>query len=40
VPAGLLTPQAARMKLLACLGAGITDPAALRAAFGADDPPA
>jgi L-asparaginase len=40
VPAGLLTPQAARMKLLACLGAGIGDAVALRAAFSADDPPA
>ena len=39
VPAGLLTPQAARMKLLACLGAGISDSQALRAAFAADDPP-
>jgi L-asparaginase len=37
VPAGVLSPQAARMKLLACLGAGL-DAAGVAAAFAADGP--
>jgi len=36
VPAGFLSPQAARMKLIACLGAGL-DAAAIRDAFAPDD---
>jgi L-asparaginase len=36
IPAGLLTPAAARVKLLACLGAGL-DGAAIARAFSADD---
>jgi L-asparaginase len=37
IPAGSLSPQAARMKLLACLGSDLSG-AALREAFAADDP--
>lgn len=37
IPAGELSPQAARMKLLACLGAAL-DLAAIRTAFAPDDP--
>jgi L-asparaginase len=37
LPAGVLSAQAARMKLLACLGAGLED-AAMAAAFGGDAP--
>jgi L-asparaginase len=37
IPAGALSPQAARMKLLACLGAGLRD-AGLARAFAGDDP--
>jgi L-asparaginase len=37
VPAGALSPQAARMKLLACLGAGL-DARGIAAAFAADAP--
>jgi L-asparaginase len=37
LPAGVLSPQAARMKLLACLGAGL-EGAGLAAAFGGDAP--
>ena len=37
LPAGVLSAQAARMKLLACLGAGL-EGAALAAAFGGDAP--
>jgi L-asparaginase/Glu-tRNA(Gln) amidotransferase subunit D len=36
IPAGLLSAPGARMKLLACLGAGLAD-AELRAAFALDD---
>jgi L-asparaginase len=36
IPAGALSPQAARIKLLACLGAGLRGEA-LAAAFGADE---
>ncbi len=36
MPAGFLSPQAARMKLLACLGAGL-DTAAIAARFALDD---
>jgi L-asparaginase len=36
IPAGFLSPQAARMKLLACLGAGL-DTEAIREAFSQDD---
>lgn len=37
IPAARLSPQAARIKLLACLGCGL-DASATRAAFAADDP--
>jgi L-asparaginase len=37
LPAGVLSPQAARMKLLGCLGAGLEGPG-LAAAFGGDAP--
>jgi L-asparaginase/Glu-tRNA(Gln) amidotransferase subunit D len=37
VPAGVLSPQGARMKLLACLGAGL-DAGAMADAFAADAP--
>jgi len=37
IPAGALSPAAARMKLLACLGAGL-DRDAIAAAFAPDDP--
>jgi L-asparaginase len=37
IPAGALSPQAARLKLLACLGCGL-DGAALAQAFANDDP--
>jgi L-asparaginase/Glu-tRNA(Gln) amidotransferase subunit D len=37
IPAGSLSPQAARMKLLACLGCGMSGNG-LAEAFAADDP--
>jgi L-asparaginase len=37
IPAGSLSPQAARMKLLACLGTGL-DGGDLALAFSQDDP--
>jgi L-asparaginase len=37
IPAGALSPQAARMKLLACLGCGL-DADGLARAFATDDP--
>ena len=36
IPAGLLSPAAARIKLLACLGAGLSG-AEIREAFAVDD---